>query len=152
MKKSFVKGSFLGVIAGLAAGFLLAPKSGQQTRDDLKAKAQDAGGQLGQLGEQLDGKMAEAKVAAKDLKGEAAIEAAKLFKRAEVLRKDVQLAASQTGYEGRAVGQSAMKSAKVLTEQANELLGELEHSLGRLNGSAKDKAQTVRSGKPDKKA
>jgi gas vesicle protein len=33
---SFFRGLFIGAIAGIAAGILLAPKSGEETREDLK--------------------------------------------------------------------------------------------------------------------
>lgn len=38
---SFVKGALLGAIAGAVAGVLLAPKSGEETRKDLKKLAND---------------------------------------------------------------------------------------------------------------
>lgn len=38
---SFIKGLFLGAIAGAAAGILLAPKSGEETRKDLKKLAKE---------------------------------------------------------------------------------------------------------------
>ena len=38
---SFMKGLFLGVIAGATAGILLAPKSGEETRKDLKKLAKE---------------------------------------------------------------------------------------------------------------
>lgn len=38
---SFLKGLFLGAIAGAAAGVLLAPKSGEETRKDLTKLAKD---------------------------------------------------------------------------------------------------------------
>jgi len=38
---SFLKGLFLGVIAGAAAGILLAPKSGKETQEDLKKLAKE---------------------------------------------------------------------------------------------------------------
>jgi gas vesicle protein len=38
---SFLKGLFLGAIAGAAAGILLAPKSGEETREDLKKLAKE---------------------------------------------------------------------------------------------------------------
>jgi gas vesicle protein len=38
---SFIKGLFLGAIAGATAGVLLAPKSGKETREDLKKMAEE---------------------------------------------------------------------------------------------------------------
>lgn len=38
---SFVKGAIFGAIAGAVAGVLLAPKSGEETRKDLKKLAND---------------------------------------------------------------------------------------------------------------
>ena len=38
---SFLRGLFLGAIAGAAAGILLAPKSGKETQEDLKKLAKE---------------------------------------------------------------------------------------------------------------
>ncbi|MCA9376577.1 YtxH domain-containing protein [Candidatus Nomurabacteria bacterium] len=38
---SFVKGAVAGAIAGTVAGVLFAPKSGKETRNDIKKKAQE---------------------------------------------------------------------------------------------------------------
>ena len=40
-KKKFGFGLILGTLAGLVAGLLTAPKSGKETRDDIKRKATD---------------------------------------------------------------------------------------------------------------
>ena len=42
-KKSFLKGAVLGAIVGAISGILLAPKSGKQTREDIKKLAEDLG-------------------------------------------------------------------------------------------------------------
>ncbi len=42
-KKSFLKGAVLGAIGGAISGILLAPKSGKQTREDIKKLAEDLG-------------------------------------------------------------------------------------------------------------
>lgn len=39
IKGKFVLGTVLGAVAGVVAGVLTAPKSGEETRADLKAKA-----------------------------------------------------------------------------------------------------------------
>ena len=41
-ESKFVKGMLFGLIAGVAAGILLAPKSGKETRQDIKRVSQDA--------------------------------------------------------------------------------------------------------------
>jgi gas vesicle protein len=38
---SFLKGLFIGAIAGAAAGILLAPKSGKETQEDIKKLAKE---------------------------------------------------------------------------------------------------------------
>lgn len=43
-----VSGLALGLIVGVAAGLLFAPRSGQETRDTIKRKAQDSADQLRQ--------------------------------------------------------------------------------------------------------
>ena len=40
-KGKFAFGALLGAAAGVVAGFLTAPKSGKETRADLKAKAEE---------------------------------------------------------------------------------------------------------------
>ncbi|HOV29557.1 MAG TPA: YtxH domain-containing protein [Candidatus Dojkabacteria bacterium] len=42
-KKSFLKGAIFGAIGGAISGILLAPKSGKQTREDIKKLAEDLG-------------------------------------------------------------------------------------------------------------
>ncbi|MER2063894.1 MAG: YtxH domain-containing protein [Alkalibacterium sp.] len=41
-KKSFGTGAILGALAGAAAAYLFAPKSGQEFQDDMKLKAKEA--------------------------------------------------------------------------------------------------------------
>lgn len=40
-KGKFALGAIFGAIAGAVAGVLMAPKSGKETREDLKAKSKD---------------------------------------------------------------------------------------------------------------
>lgn len=46
---SFLKGILVGAIAGAVAGILLAPKSGAETREDLKKLAVDFGDKANEL-------------------------------------------------------------------------------------------------------
>lgn len=41
-RKKFLAGMFVGGLLGTVAGVLLAPKSGEETREDLKSAAKDA--------------------------------------------------------------------------------------------------------------
>src|SRR6187402_2954300 len=87
-------GLIIGAAAGVVTGFLTAPKSGKETRGDLKKKAEDvkhsaerklkdAHKELGKLSE-------ETKVAATKLTGKAKVELDELGKKAEGLKQDVK--------------------------------------------------------------
>ncbi|MFZ1361004.1 MAG: YtxH domain-containing protein [Candidatus Saccharimonadales bacterium] len=41
MSKKFAFGAIIGMVAGIVAGVLTAPKSGKETRDEIKARAQE---------------------------------------------------------------------------------------------------------------
>jgi gas vesicle protein len=73
MKKSFIKGTLLGVIAGAVAGILLAPKSGKETQDDLKRIVKETTGDLklrvDGLTKELGTRVDDLTIVAKDLKG-----------------------------------------------------------------------------------
>lgn len=45
-KKTFAEGIALGAVAGAIAGLLLAPKSGRETRDEIKAELAELNGKL----------------------------------------------------------------------------------------------------------
>jgi gas vesicle protein len=45
-KKTFVEGIAVGAVAGAIAGLLLAPKSGQETRDEIKAHLEEIKNQI----------------------------------------------------------------------------------------------------------
>lgn len=82
-KGKFAAGTIFGAIAGVIAGILTAPKSGKETRADLKLKADEIKGDTVKKAEDLKDKAAEVvddvKVAAEDLKGrtERAVDGAK---------------------------------------------------------------------------
>jgi gas vesicle protein len=46
---SFLKGTILGVLAGAVAGILFAPKSGKETREDIKKAAKDVAQKAGDM-------------------------------------------------------------------------------------------------------
>ena len=89
-------GIILGAIAGVLAGILTAPKSGKETRDDIKKKANDVKGSAERrlkdahkdLGKIID----EATTKAEKLKGQAKEELNDLTAKAEVLKAQVKSA------------------------------------------------------------
>jgi len=60
-KKIFPFGAIIGAIAGVIAGVLVAPKSGRETRADIKAKAEE-------LKDKAEAEIDKAKASAGDFK------------------------------------------------------------------------------------
>jgi gas vesicle protein len=54
---SVLAGIGIGVLVGAVAGLLLAPKSGQETRDDLSKSVADLGDKVSDLGRQVGQKV-----------------------------------------------------------------------------------------------
>ncbi len=94
--KKFGIGIILGAIAGVVAGFLTAPKSGKETREDIRKKAGEVKGtaerKLKDAHKELEGVVADAKVKGKDLQGKAKDEMNELAKKAEELRAKIKSA------------------------------------------------------------
>lgn len=94
--KKFGIGVILGAIAGVIAGFLTAPKSGKETRDDIKKKANEVKGtaerKLKDAHKELGKLSDEAKNKAKDLQGKAKDELDELTKKADEMRNQVKTA------------------------------------------------------------
>jgi gas vesicle protein len=86
-KGKFVIGAMLGVAAGAVAALLTAPKSGKETRDDIKDKAQevsnDAMRQLRKLEGELNKRISDAKNFAAKLEGDARKQVDTIIARAE---------------------------------------------------------------------
>lgn len=92
-KKSGIKGGIFGVLIGVIGGILFAPKSGKETRKDLKEAAikanMDAEKRLKQLHSDLKEKSNEAKDKAEELTGKAKEEMSDLAKKAEFAKGKV---------------------------------------------------------------
>lgn len=92
--KKFGLGIVIGAVAGAVAALLTAPKSGKETREDLKKKADEVRGsaerKLKDAHKELNKLADEAKVKAKDLKGKAKDEMDGYGKKAEELRERVK--------------------------------------------------------------
>lgn len=92
-KESLAKGGVLGVLVGAIAGLLLAPKSGKETRKDIKDAAikanKEAEKKLKELHTELNGVSKTAVAKAETLKGKAQAELSELGKRADFTKDKV---------------------------------------------------------------
>ena len=95
-EKKFGLGILLGAAVGVVAGLLTAPKSGKETRQDIKDKAKAAKGsaerKLKDAHKELDKLSAETKAKAKSLQGKAKDEMDEVAKKADALRDRVKAA------------------------------------------------------------
>lgn len=94
--KKFGLGLLIGAVAGAIAGLLTAPKSGKETRDDLKNKAGEMKGsaerKLKEAHKELGKLSDQAKAEAVKLKGKAQSEMNDLAKKADDLKEKVKAA------------------------------------------------------------
>lgn len=147
MKKlSFTKGTIIGAGIGAIAALLLAPKSGKETQADIKRKVkgtyQDLHNKLEDLSDELAGRVDNLKVAAGDLKGEAKEESQDLIRKAEMLKQDMRIAASDMAKSGEKTKDTAMKNVKKLIGEGSDVMSELERVTKVLANSAKEKVKT----------
>jgi gas vesicle protein len=151
MKKvSFLKGTIIGAVAGALAGVLLAPKSGKETQDDIKRKVkgtyEDIQRRLEQMSSEVAGRVDNLKEAAKDLKGEAREESQELISRAEVLKQDLHISATNLAKSGAQTKDVAVKQVKQLLNEGASVMTELERVTRQLAGSAKSKVHDAATG------
>lgn len=94
--KKFGLGVAIGAVAGVVAGLLTAPKSGKETRQDIKNKAGEVKGvaerKLKDAHKELGKLSAQAKKKAGELKGKAKDEMNELSKKADQLKGKVKQA------------------------------------------------------------
>lgn len=142
-QKAFVKGTILGAIVGTAAGLLWAPKSGKETRDELKRQAQGLASELESklvhLRDELSGRIDELKDVANDLTGEARIESQGLIRRAELLREDLRASATNLAKNSGRTKDEALADAKQLMSNGSRVMDELERVTKKMVASTKDK-------------
>ncbi|MDQ2973045.1 MAG: YtxH domain-containing protein [bacterium] len=86
-------GAFLGVVSGLVAGLLFAPKSGKETREDIKTAASKV---VDKVQKEADDLLEQAKKVEGSLEDKAKAELAKLKVAATDARDRVKTAASST--------------------------------------------------------
>ena len=95
-KRRFGLGIIIGAIAGVVAGLLTAPKSGKETRDDIKNKAMDVNGvaerRLKDAHKELCVLSDEAKKKTVKLQGKASKELEELISKADALKDKIKIA------------------------------------------------------------
>jgi gas vesicle protein len=95
-KRRFGLGIIIGAIAGVIAGLLTAPKSGKETRDDIKNKAMDVKGvaerKLKDAHKELCELTDEAKKHTTKLQGKASKELEELVSKADSLKDKIKIA------------------------------------------------------------
>ncbi|MCA9301511.1 YtxH domain-containing protein [Candidatus Nomurabacteria bacterium] len=95
-KRRFGLGIIIGAIAGVVAGLLTAPKSGKETRDDIKNKAMDVKGvaerRLKDAHKELCELSDEAKKKTVKLQGKASKELEELISKADALKDKIKIA------------------------------------------------------------
>ena len=94
--KKFGLGILVGAVVGVIAGLLTAPKSGKETRQDIKNKAKEVKGaaerKLKDAHKELGKLSSQAKAKAADLKGKAKEELNELSKKADSLKEQIKAA------------------------------------------------------------
>jgi gas vesicle protein len=142
-KTTFLKGTIIGAAIGALAGILLAPKSGKETQADIKRKVKgtydDIQRKLESMSDEVSGRVDSLKEAAKELKGEAKEESQELIRRAEVLKQDLRVSATNLAESGAQTKDVAVKQVKQLLNEGSAVMSELERVTRHLANSTKNK-------------
>jgi len=142
-KKSLVKGGVLGVIVGVVGGILFAPKSGKETREDIKEAAtkanHEAEAKLKELHQELKEKADEAKVMADQYTGKAKEELEGLSKRAEFTKQKISELIS------------AVREFEAEEAEVNKALEDGKSVVKKIIGAGKTKATASKSKATKKK-
>lgn len=122
--KRFAVGTVLAAAAGYVAGILTAPKSGKETRQDIKDATErgvaEAEKQLKRLHTELDSVMAEAKLKAADMKGKAEDEIKKAIDVAKAAKEKARHILSAV-HEGDADDDDLKKAVSEATKAVSHL-------------------------------
>ena len=143
--RGFLGGTIIGMVVGAVTALLLAPKTGKETQADLRKQAKkivkDADVRLTEMESELDGRIDNLKMAARDLRGEAYEESQRLITRAEILKHDLQDSANQMSKNGDDTKGDVMTDAKRLVSEGSAVMGELEKMTKRIMAVSKDGAE-----------
>lgn len=139
-------GLIIGLLAGLAIGFLVAPRSGRETRERLSRRSRrvldSLDSSVDQLRDDLGTRIEGLRDLASDLGGEAREESQALIKKAEALKRDL---ASSTAKLARETGKARTTVAgevKRLQSEGSEVLQELERLTRRMVSVTKAKVSS----------
>ena len=126
--KSFAVGAVIAGVAGYLAGILTAPKSGKETREDIKEGVSTGMAQaektLKKLHTELNEVLTQAKVKAADLSGNAKVQLTKLLDNATAAKEKVRVMLSAV-HEGDAEDKDLDKAIK----EANAAISHLKDYL-----------------------
>jgi gas vesicle protein len=112
--KGFFRGVIIGGIVAGTAALLFAPKSGKETREDLKKRLDETQAEL------------QAKINTAKKNGDANTKA--LIAKGEEMAAELARRSAELNKSGKKVGGVAAEETKVLTHQAAELAAELADS------------------------
>lgn len=128
--KTFVRGTVIGLLAGVVVGMLVAPKSGKESRAVLKRQAGKLSGdtedRLFDLDKHLSQQIDSLKDAAKELRGDAYEESHRMITRAEIMKQDLQDSIRKFGKKGGASSEQLMGDAKRLVREGSKVVSQLE--------------------------
>lgn len=135
----------VGLLAGAAAGLLLAPKSGKETREDLrrgmgKIRSSAQSG-LERINRELDSQINQLQDLARDLKGEAAAGVKSAVNEAELLRKDIRVVLADWSRLGGDAKVTANRNSRQLMAGGKRMAAELKRLVAGLSQSAKARMQ-----------
>ncbi|HSX14611.1 MAG TPA: YtxH domain-containing protein [Candidatus Saccharimonadales bacterium] len=138
-----VRGSIFGFLIGLIAGILLAPKSGKETRDDIRRKTQDFTGDVAKnaskMQHQIGDKVEVLREVAKDLGVEARQQSQGLIARAEVMKQDLRASTKTLAQSGKQTKDTTLASIRLMMDEGAALMNELEQVTKELMRAAKSK-------------
>lgn len=122
--KKFALGTVIAAAAGYVAGILTAPKSGKETREDIKNATEqgisEAERQLKRLHTELNATIADAKTIATDLKGRAEEDLKQATEAAGVVKEKARELLSAV-HEGQADDKDLQKAIKESTKALDHL-------------------------------
>jgi gas vesicle protein len=135
-EKGFFKGVIIGGLVAGTAALLFAPKSGKETRKDLKKRCDEAHAEL------------QTKINTAKREGDADTKAK--IEKAERLAAELSRKSAELSKSGKKVGKVALEETKVLTNQAAELATELAESSKKVYAVGQKEADRIK--RADKRA